>query len=89
MLPNPEIDKLIQIAEDTALLYMQKDSLSVDEEVQLLASAYAILFLKAVDHSSTIDLSKAHGFLNQCFQKVGDTQFSRKHRVMEEAYRKI
>jgi len=88
MLPNPEIDKLIQIAEDSVRLYLEKKSLSVDEEVQLLASAYAALFLKAVDHHPTVDISKAHALLHQCFQKMGDSQFSRKHRVMEEAYRK-
>lgn len=89
MLPNPEIDKLIQIAEDSVRLYLEKKDLSLDEEVQMLASAYAALFLKAVDHHPTMNLSKAHGLIHQCLQKMGDTAFSRKHRVMEEAYRKV
>jgi hypothetical protein len=89
MLPNPEIDELIQIAEDTVRLYLEKKSLSVDEEVQLLAAAYTSLFLKNVDHHPTMTLSKAHALLLQCFEKMGDANFSRKHRVMEEAYRKL
>lgn len=89
MLPNPEIDKLIQIAEDTTKMYLDKKTLGTDEELQLLASAYATLFLKAVGHYPHQDLSKAHQILSESYQKIGDTQFPKKHQLLEEAYRKL
>jgi hypothetical protein len=89
MLPNPEIDKLIQIAEDTVQMYLEKKTLTVDEEVQLLASAYTILFLKTVDHHPAGILARAHAVLQKCFEKTGDSNYSKKHRVMEDAYRKL
>lgn len=89
MLPNPEIDKLIQMATDTLQLYKDKSDLSVDEEIQFLAAAYSVLFLKTVDHHSMSDLAEAHRALNQCYQKLGEPNFAKKHKLMEDAYKKM
>lgn len=89
MLPNPEIDLLIQKAEDSIQLYLEKKTLSVDEELQLLSSAYAALFLKSIDHHPTAQIAKAHACLQTCFEKIGDTNLAKKHKLMEEAYRKL
>ena len=80
-------DEMIKIAKDYAEKnYLHKENLSQDEELQLLSCGYTILFLSACAQKSTAELSHANNFIAECFEKIGDKNYSAKHKNLAESY---
>lgn len=81
-------EQLINVANDWAHKYLQKDKLGSDEELQMLASAYAQLFLNACENKSK-ELGPSHNIIADCFKKLGDEKWESRHRQLAKAYDKV
>lgn len=66
--------------------YLSREKLGSAEELQMLSSAYAQLFLAACENKSPADLGKAHSTIADCFKKLGDANWEARHRTLANAY---
>ncbi len=80
-------DEMIKIAKDFAEEnYLHKENLGRDEELQLLSCGYSILFLSACAQKTPTELGHANQFVAECFEKIGDKNYSARHKNLAEAY---
>jgi hypothetical protein len=83
-----DIEQLIAESDMWEKNYFSKDNLGHDEELQMFASAYANLFLKACANKSKEDLAEAHQQIAKCFAKVSDKKWTDRHNELASAYLK-
>ncbi|MBC7742282.1 MAG: hypothetical protein H7061_08795 [Bdellovibrionaceae bacterium] len=69
--------------------YLSKKTLGRDEELQMLSCSYANLFLLAASKASMNELGSAHELIAKCFERLGDTVWSEKHKVTAAGYFKL
>jgi hypothetical protein len=84
-----ELNQLLTEAEKWSEVYRNKVALGSDEELQMLASAYATLFLRACANKSVKELADAHEVIADCFRRLGDQNWSVRHAELAAAYKAL
>ncbi|WP_413587573.1 MerR family transcriptional regulator [Bdellovibrio sp. HCB274] len=72
----------LQYAEDC----LKKKKLGHDEELQMLACAYADLVLKAANQGELNDLGNSHKLIAKCLTKIKESNLSSRHLKTSKAY---
>ncbi len=69
--------------------YLKQPSLGQDEELQLLACAYANLFLGAAAQQSMEKFSTDHKLISTCLKRIGETRLAERHQSLSKAYSRM
>ncbi|MBO9668186.1 MAG: MerR family transcriptional regulator [Bdellovibrio sp.] len=72
----------VQYAEEC----LEKKKLGVDEELQMVACAYADLVLKAANQGDLKDLGTSYGLIAKCLAKIKESRLSKRHLKLAQAY---
>jgi DNA-binding transcriptional MerR regulator len=65
---------------------LEKKKLGVDEELQMVACAYADLVLKAVNQGDLKDLGTSHSLIAKCLTKIKEDRLGKRHLKLSHAY---
>ena len=82
-----DLEQLLSEATKLTNEYQNKAKLGADEELQMLASAYSCLFLKACANKSKQELGEAHETIAKCFERLGDKHWSARHFNLAKIYK--
>lgn len=69
--------------------YLKRENLGHDEELQMLASSYAHLFLMAAAQGSMKEFSDSHKLISKCLTKIGEDRLSQRHLKVANSYAKM
>lgn len=86
-----EITQLREVANKTANVYLKREKLGADEELQLMSCTYTNLFLVTTEWQegqSLNTLAEAHRLIAESYTKIGQPELSARHGRLAEAYRK-
>lgn len=65
---------------------LTRKKLGHDEELQMVACAYADLVLKAVNQGDLNDLGNSHALISKCLVKIQESRLGKRHAKLSEAY---
>ena len=74
---------------DYCQFYLKKETLSSDEELQMLACAYAHLFLNAAAQTNTKEFAKTHKLISTCLTRIKEENLAKRHSNLSKAYSKM
>jgi hypothetical protein len=83
------LDQVLSEATKWADDYNSRPSLGSDEELQMLAAAYAKLFLGACAKWPVKELADAHDGIAKCYARLGDMNWSSRHMKLAAAYQAL
>lgn len=83
-----DLDDLSALALAWTNKFLRKPDLTKDEELQLLACAYANLFLNTCK-GQLISLPPSHDLIAMALAKVGQDQLSERHQDLVDGFRRL
>lgn len=81
------LDQILGEAKKKTSEYQKQSVLGADEELQMLACSYSILFLEVCANKSKVEISAAHDTISACFSRLGDAHWSQRHSKLAASYR--
>lgn len=69
--------------------YLKRKKLGHDEELQMVAGAYAHLFLMAAAQGRVEEFAKSHSLIAKCLKNIGEIHLADRHLKLANAYTKM